>query len=181
MNNALVRSELAANTNHLVNAHTPAPTRPQRLQRLQMLARRLEPHGQAAFLLLMRLLYGWFFIQSGWGKWMHFDRTTEFFASLHLPAPAANAALVATFELVGGILVALGAGTRYASAVLTAVLGTAFATAHAEDAFKGLSAFTEQPPFPFLVATLLLLAFGAGRFSFDGWRHGRRPGKEPQV
>lgn len=170
MNDVLVPSQLATNPNRLASADT---TMRARLQRLQSLARRLEPHGQTAFLLLMRLLYGWFFIQSGFGKWMHFDRTTAFFASLHLPAPAANAALVATFELLGGILVALGAGTRYASAVLSIVLCTAYATAHAEDAFKSLSAFTEQPPFPFLVATLLLLAFGAGRVSVDGWWRAR--------
>jgi putative oxidoreductase len=138
--------------------------------RLRRLATRLEPHGQSALLLALRLLYGWFFLQTGWGKWTNFGRTVEFFAGLHLPAPKLMAGLVASIELLGGILIGLGAGTRYASAILISVLGVALATAHVEEAFTSLSDFTEQAPFPFLVATLILLAFGAGRLSIDGWR-----------
>ena len=143
------------------------------LRRSHALARRLEPHGQSAFLLVMRLLYGWLFMQTGWGKWTHFDRTSEFFATLHLPAPAFTAGMVGSIELAGGLLLVLGAGTRYASALLVGVLSTALATAHAEDAFSSLSSFIEQEPYPFLVAVLLLLAFGAGRWSIDRWMAGR--------
>ena len=150
------------------------------IRRARALARRLEPHGQSAFLLAMRLLYGRLFMQTGWGKWTHFNRTTEFFASLHLPAPAFTAGMVGTLELVGGLLLALGMGTRYASVLLVAVLSTALATAHAEEAFTSLSAFTEQEPYPFLVAALLLLAFGAGRWSINHWV-GHRIGHQSPV
>ncbi len=139
------------------------------LGRATTCARRLEPYGQSAFLLAMRLLYGWFFIQTGWGKLTHLDRTAAFFDSLSLPAPGFTAGMVGTFELVGGILLFLGLGTRYAAAVLTSVMAVAYLTAHASEAFSSLDAFTAQEPFPFLVATLLALAFGAGRVSIDGW------------
>ena len=56
--------------------------------------RRVEPYGQSAVLLSLRLIYGWFFVQTGWGKLMNFERTTGFFQSLGLPAPAFMAALV---------------------------------------------------------------------------------------
>jgi uncharacterized membrane protein YphA (DoxX/SURF4 family) len=67
------------------------------------------------------------------------------------------------------VLLCLGLGTRLVSAVLVNLLVTAFVTAHASDAFQSLSSFTEQAPYPFLVATLVLLVFGAGRLSLDAW------------
>jgi putative oxidoreductase len=146
--------------------------------RCTRLLRKIEPHGQSAVLLSLRLIYGWFFVEAGWGKLMNFGRTTGFFASLGLPAPVLNAGAVAVTELVGGMLLALGVGTRYAATALSIVLSVAYLTAHREDAFQSLSAFTEQTPYPFLVACLVLLAFGAGRISGDGlirtWRERRR-------
>jgi putative oxidoreductase len=137
------------------------------------LLRRVEPHGQSAVLLALRLLYGWFFAETGWGKLMNFERTSGFFESLGLPAPAVMAGLVGSTELVGGLLLAAGLGTRFAAASLSVVMVIAMATAHAEEAFASLSAFTEQAPYPFLVATLVLLAFGAGRLSLDDWLRAR--------
>jgi putative oxidoreductase len=131
--------------------------------------RRAEPYGQSAILLALRLLYGWQLAQTGWGKLVDLERTAGFFEGLGLPAPAALAALVGGTELVGGVLLAAGVGTRLAAAALAVVMLTALLTAHAAEAFQSLSAFTEQAPYPFLVATLILLAFGAGRLSVDGW------------
>lgn len=144
------------------------PTWRAAVNRTRALLRKLEPWGQSAVLLALRLVYGWFFAQTGWGKLVNFERTTAFFGSLGLPAPALTAGLVGTAELVGGLLLAIGVGTRFAGAVLSVVLLTAFATAHAQEALASLTAFTEQAPYPFLVATLVLLAFGAGRLSIDG-------------
>jgi len=138
------------------------------------LLRKMQPHGQSAVLLALRLVYGWFFIETGWGKLMRFERTTDFFASLGLPAPTLSAGAAAVTELAGGILLVLGAGTRYAAAALSVVLLVAYLTAHREDAFQSLAAFTEQAPYPFLVACLVVLAFGAGRFSADGVIRARR-------
>lgn len=149
------------------------PTWRAAIRKTTAVLRRVEPYGQSAVLLSLRLVYGWFFAQTGWGKLMNFERTSGFFESLGLPAPAVMAALVAATELVGGILLAVGIGTRFAATALSVVMLTALATAHAEDAFKSLSAFTEQAPYPFLVATLVLLAFGAGRLSIDGWLRAR--------
>jgi len=151
-----------------------------------ILARRIEPHVQSALLLALRLLYGWLLIQTGLGKFTNFQGTTSFFASLGLPAPAFMAALVASTEFGGGILLALGAGARFAGAALTGVMVTALATAHAAEAFESFSSLTEQPPFSYLLVVLVVIVFGAGRFSIDGWLRARAarprtPTAQPDV
>ena len=69
--------------------------------------------------------------------------------------------------MIGGVLLMLGLGTRLASVPLIVTMLVAYLTAHREKAFKSLGDFTDQPPFPFLMAALVLLAFGAGRWSLD--------------
>jgi putative oxidoreductase len=135
--------------------------------------RRAEPYGQSTVLLGLRLIYGWQFAQTGWGKLMNLERTGGFFESIGIPAPLAMAALVGMTELIGGLMFALGAGTRFAAAALVNVMVVALLTAHADEAFSSLTAFTEQAPYPFLVTSLLLLVFGAGWFSVDGWFRSR--------
>ena len=150
-----------------------------------ILLRRIEPYGQSIVLLALRLVYGWFFAETGWGKLANFESTAGFFQGLGLPAPTFLAGLVAVTELVGGVLLALGAGTRFAATALSVVMVIAFATAHADEAWRSLSAFTEQAPYPYLVATLVVLAFGAGQASLDGWMRARaasrRRGRESNA
>ena len=50
--------------------------------------------------------------QTGWGKLHSLERVTNFFTSLGIPAPGVNAVFIATLEFVGGILFALGLGSR---------------------------------------------------------------------
>src|ERR1700688_3096215 len=73
---------------------------------------------QSPLLLAIRLYWGFQFAQDGWGKLTHLDKVTEFFTSLALPAPGATAFMVGSVELVGGILFALGIGSRLVSLVL---------------------------------------------------------------
>jgi len=85
------------------------------------LYRRLDPAfacAQAGLLLAVRLYLGFQFAQDGYGKLTHLSRVAEFFASLNMPAPAATALFVALVEFIGGILFALGLGTRLVSLVL---------------------------------------------------------------
>lgn len=127
-----------------------------------------EPHGQAALLLALRLLFGWQFVLTGWGKLTNLERTAGFFESLGLPAPAFMVGLVGLTELVGGVLLLAGFGARWAAAALAFTMGMAYLTAHAQEGFASLEAFTQQAPFAFLVASLIVLAFGAGAWSLDG-------------
>lgn len=138
------------------------------IRKVTAVIRKTEPYAQSTLLFGLRLVYGWFFAQAGWGKLMNLERTSGFFESLGLPTPAFMAALVGLTELVGGVLLVAGMGTRLAAATLSVVMLAAYATAHADDALASLTAFTEQAPYPFLVATLVVLAFGAGAVSIDG-------------
>ena len=131
--------------------------------------KRVEPQLQSLVLVALRAVYGWFFVQTGWGKLTHLERTTEFFSGLGLPLPKIMALQAGGTELVGGALLLLGLGGRFAAAALTGVMLVALATAHASEAFQSLESLTEQAPYPFLVACLVVLAFGTGRLSVDAF------------
>ena len=65
-------------------------------------------HAQSPLLLVIRLYWGWQFMQDGWGKLTHLDRVTQFFASLSLPAPGADCSAGRAGGAVGGALSSLG-------------------------------------------------------------------------
>jgi putative oxidoreductase len=131
----------------------------------------LISYAQSPFLLFVRVYWGWQLWQSGWGKLHNLDKVTEFFTSLNMPAPAQMAVFIACVELFGGILFALGAFSRLTSLVLTVNLTMAFILADREALFSIFSdpeKFTAAAPFNFLVASLIVLIFGAGMISVDG-------------
>ncbi len=120
--------------------------------------------------LATRLVFGWQFFLAGRGKLQHLDRTTEFFASLHIPAPGAHALGIGLLECVGGLLLVLGAGTRVLSALLASTMVVALATAHRADLVNdGLDGLFSAPPFPYLLGTLFLIVAGPGRIAVDRW------------
>lgn len=125
---------------------------------------------QSPLLLLVRLYWGWSFFQTGKGKLEHLDQTTEFFQSLNLPLPGVNAALAGATECFGGALLLVGLASRPVAAALSFTMVVAFLTADLE-AVKGIfsnpDAFFGADPFPFLLASLMVLAFGPGLFSLD--------------
>ena len=125
---------------------------------------------RSPFLLLIRLYWGWQLIESGWGKLHHLDKVTDFFTSLGLPMPAQMAVFISCVELFGGIFLALGLLSRLTALVLTVNLITAYITADREALFSIFSdpdKFYAAAPYTFLVASLIVLIFGAGKFSLD--------------
>ena len=125
---------------------------------------------QSPFLLLVRLYWGVQFAQSGWGKLHHLDKVTDFFTSLNLPAPGLTAHFVSGLELVGGILLILGLGSRLIGLVLTVNMLIAYWTADREAllaVFSDPGKFYVADPYTFLFASAMVLVFGAGVFSLD--------------
>jgi putative oxidoreductase len=126
--------------------------------------------AQSPVLLLIRLFWGWQFAETGWGKLHNLGHVTEFFTSLGLPAPAQTALFVALVEFVGGILLALGLGSRLVSLVLFINMTVAYWTAD-HDAFLGLFSapdkFYGADPFTFWFVALLILVFGPGLIAVD--------------
>ncbi len=122
-------------------------------------------------LLLVRAGWGWEMYESGHRHLTYLDNTTSFFESLHIPAPHANAIISGTTELVGGILLMAGLASRLIAIPLTFNFLTAIATASSDNVkmiFKqDFSKIVDDTAFPFLVASLVILAFGPGIISLD--------------
>ncbi|MEZ4403259.1 MAG: DoxX family protein [Kofleriaceae bacterium] len=116
--------------------------------------------------LLVRVALAAIFIPSGWGKLHHLAQVEQYFASLHIPAPGAQAAMVSVIELVAGIAVLLGLGTRVAGALLVAVMTVAIYTAKwpAIHSATDLAATVE---FAYLAMAAWLVTAGAGAASAD--------------
>lgn len=117
-------------------------------------------------LLIARIAMAGEFIPSGWGKLHDLPKLTTYFASLGIPAPGLNAAASATTELVGGILLLLGLGTRFAAAALTVVMTVAILTARLQDAHT-IGDFFYLPEPAYIVIFLVLISQGPGRISVD--------------
>jgi putative oxidoreductase len=126
---------------------------------------------QSPFLLAVRLLWGWQFAESGWGHLTHMEKTIEFFTSLNIPLPAANAWFISILEFVGGGLLILGLGSRLISLLLAGDMVVAYITAD-RDALKTLfssdpSNFLAASEFSLLLAALIVLIFGPGKLALD--------------
>lgn len=125
---------------------------------------------QSLFLLFVRLYWGWQFWQTGWGKLHRLPQVVEFFASLGIPAPWLNAHFVAGLECFGGILLAVGLGSRILALMFTVDMLMAYITADRAALFSIFSNpgdFYAAAPYTFLVASLIILIFGPGRFALD--------------
>ncbi len=125
---------------------------------------------QSPFLLAIRLYWGWQFFQTGWGKLHNIPHVTEFFQSLHIPMPGANAWIVAIMECFGGLILMAGLGSRLVAFALAFDMIIAYITADSvalKSIFTDSDKFVQAAPFPFLLMTLTVLAFGAGIFSLD--------------
>lgn len=149
------------------------------LQRLDALA----SHLQSPLLLVVRLYWGIAFAQTGWGKLMNLERTAGFFESLGLPLPQLNAFAAGFTECAGGVLLALGLFARPATVPLIGTMLVAYGTAHREELtalFREPDQFLGADPFLFLFASVLVLAFGPGAWSVDGWRARRTAAPSPK-
>jgi putative oxidoreductase len=125
---------------------------------------------QPLFLLFIRVYWGLQFGVNGWHKLHGLSNLTSFFQSLGLPAPAFTAAFVASFEFVGGFLLAFGLLSRIAALGIFIDMTTAYLTAD-KDAFTAFfsdpNKFVAADPFIFWFVGLIILIFGPGKFALD--------------
>jgi putative oxidoreductase len=115
----------------------------------------IQPWLADATLLFARLTIGWSFFLTGKGKLANLERTTGFFESLGIPAPAFHAAFVGGVEMIGGLL------------LLAGLMIVAYLTAHREDAFQSLGSMVDETPYAYLIVCMFVLAFGPGRIALD--------------
>jgi putative oxidoreductase len=133
---------------------------------------RIAASLQSPLLLAIRLYWGWQFAQDGWGKLTHLDRVTQFFSSLNLPMPGTTALVVSLIELVGGLLFALGIGSRLVSLVLFVNMTVAYLSVpddrtNFSHIFSNPSDFYGATPYTYWFAALLILILGPGVYALD--------------
>ena len=130
----------------------------------------LVSYLQSPFLLFVRLYWGWQLAQSGWGKLHHLSNVGEYFGTLGLPIPAQMAVFIACVEFFGGIFLALGLASRVTGLVLTVNMIMAYIIGDREallSFFSDPDKFMAAAPFIFLIVSLIVLIFGAGKISVD--------------
>lgn len=135
---------------------------------------------QCPLLLLIRVYWGWQFWQAGWGKLTDISKPIDYFTSLGIPFPVFNAYFIGILEAGGGILLILGLGSRLIALPLVVDMIMAYVIADRE----ALSSIIHEPekfynasPFTFLLASLIILAFGPGWLSLDTlikWRFSKK-------
>src|SRR5271155_380277 len=125
---------------------------------------------KSAFLLAVRLFWGWQFMQTGWGKMHNIPRVTGYFTTLNIPFPGITAHFIAGLEFFGGLLLILGLFSRLTGLLLSTNMLVAYWTAAHEELFSVFSdpgKFYGADPYPFLFASAIVLVFGAVLISLD--------------
>ncbi len=147
-----------------------------RLDMLRALARKGACALASLAPVATRLVLGQMLFFSGHGKLEHLADTVKAFVGWGVPLPELVAPATATVELVGGLMLFFGLGTRIAALLLIGVLCGALATAHAgqlshawrlwdsSDEVPLLNDIAALPPFAFL---LWIAAYGPGWLSLD--------------
>jgi putative oxidoreductase len=116
--------------------------------------------------LLARLVVGWVFLWSGWGKLHNLPAITENFVSWGIPYPHILTPFVSGVEFVGGMFLLVGFLTRISAGALAVTMIVAIRSAKWDqvDSLETLLSFDETAYFALF--TWLAIA-GAGPLSFD--------------
>jgi len=126
---------------------------------------------QSPVLLLIRLAWGWQLLESGHGHLTNVAATAKNFVDWGIPFPTFNVYLAGGTEMIGGALLMIGLAARLISIPLFFNFCVAYLTASRDEVVHLFSqnpdAFINDAAFPFWVTSLLIFAFGPGKFSLD--------------
>jgi putative oxidoreductase len=116
--------------------------------------------------LIMRIICGYTFMLTGWGKLTHLPQVTENFVEWGIPFPGVLTPFVSVVECLGGTLLILGLFTRIPAAMLAVVMVVAIKVAKwgDVDSLETLLGFEEATYF---AAFLWLAIAGPGAASLD--------------
>jgi putative oxidoreductase len=122
-------------------------------------------------LLIGRVLLGWLFLASAWGKLMNMGGYAAYLTNLKVPNAEFWSWIGAPVEFLIGLALILGLATRYASLLCLLFLIVATALAHRYWEYPAAQVVGQYNNFLKNVAifggALLLFVTGAGRFSVD--------------
>ncbi|WP_291015264.1 DoxX family protein [Hydrogenophaga sp.] len=129
---------------------------------------------QNPLVFLSRLLFAAVFLPAGISKIGGFEGTASYIASVGLPLPALGAAIAILVEVLGGLALIVGLGTRWVALVLALFTLVASVFFHNFWAMPADQQFMQQLMFMknigIVGGLLALTAFGAGAFSLDARR-----------
>ena len=130
--------------------------------------RRVAGHLTWLAPLFARIVVGWVFLWSGWGKLNNLSTVTDNFVSWHIPAPHLLAPFVSGVEFFGGLFLLLGLMTRISAGALGVTMIVAIKSAKWADvdSLETLLGFDETE---YLALFLWLAIAGAGAVSVDQW------------
>lgn len=119
---------------------------------------------------VLRIILGYIFLDSGLGKFRRgISGTGNWFAGLGMPAPQATARLVASLELLGGLLLIAGLFTHWVAIPLAAnmVVATYVQRFKLHAPFQGGDVQGYELDVLMVAASVTLVVAGAGTFSLD--------------
>ena len=118
--------------------------------------------------LFARIVVGWVFLWSGWGKLSNLPTVIDNFVGWHIPAPQLLAPFVSGVEFFGGLFLLLGLLTRISAGALGVTMIVAIKSAKWADvdSLETLLGFDETE---YLALFAWLAIAGAGAFSLDHW------------
>lgn len=130
--------------------------------------------AQDILALVGRVLLAWMFIPAGWSKIGGFSGSVAYSTAAGLPMPEVGVALAILIELVGGVALLVGFGTRWAAAALALFTAVAAFFFHDYWSMPAAQQMMQQLMFGKNLAItgglLAFAAFGAGRLSVDARR-----------
>ena len=116
--------------------------------------------------LLLRLVFGWFWLETGWAKLHNLDFFTQRFVEWGIPWPALSAAVCAGTEFVGGALIMLGLATRLTMLPMIFNMLVALAVV-VLPTISTLDEFVELDEVLYVAVLFWLLMAGPGKASLD--------------
>ena len=116
--------------------------------------------------LLMRIYFGYFWTETGWGKIHNLDAFAQRFVGWGIPYPHLSAALAGYTEWVGGILLMLGLFTRLVSIPLMFNMFVALVSVKMKEV-TSIDDFVEMDEVLYMFILFWLIMTGPGRVSVD--------------
>lgn len=133
---------------------------------LILLPARIASYFSWAGPLIMRLIVGYVFMLSGWGKLNNLPQMIQNFTEWGIPLPKLLTPFVSGVEFFGGLMLIVGLFTRIPAAMLAVVMVVAIRSAkwEAVDSLETLLGFEEATYF---AAFMWLAIAGPGAASLD--------------
>jgi putative oxidoreductase len=132
----------------------------------------LAANSADVILLIGRILLGWIFVRSGYGKMFNIDAVAAGYMSRGVPLVIAY--LAVPIEFFGGLALMFGLATRYVAILMAVFVVVATLVAHRYWEFADAAARRAQDSsfyknVAILGGSFFLFICGAGRLSLDGW------------